>query len=231
MKPNRAKFICVLAIDPSVSGFGYAVLEGPERLVDWGMKSVLGDKNTRSLKWVAHFIDLYQPDRIILENYRQGSRRCRRVQELIDGIRDLATNQGIKTRSFSRNDVRAAFQTVEARTKHEIAQVIGEFFPELASRVPPYRTCSMKEDDRINIFDAVALALAYFHFGNIQPLTDRRPPQLSLSRPSGAVSPGKVQDEEDARRLSCSIRAFPWLRPENISPQEGTPLEVKAWRY
>ena len=30
----------VLAIDPTTKGFGFAIMEGPERLIDWGVKGV-----------------------------------------------------------------------------------------------------------------------------------------------------------------------------------------------
>jgi hypothetical protein len=32
----------VLAIDPTHRGFGYVILEGPERLIDWGTRHVPG---------------------------------------------------------------------------------------------------------------------------------------------------------------------------------------------
>jgi len=51
----------------------------------------------------------------------------------------------------------------DARNKQLIAVAIGRRFPELAPHVPPYRKCWMSEDYRMSIFDAVALALTYFH--------------------------------------------------------------------
>jgi hypothetical protein len=81
MTRTRFKTTRVLTIDPFVSGFGYAVLEGPDRIVNWGVKTVANDKNARSLKWIAHFINLYGPDVIVVENYKgKGSRRCRRAK-------------------------------------------------------------------------------------------------------------------------------------------------------
>ena len=52
MKNIRSKHFRILAIAPSSRGFGFAVLEGQEKLVDWGVKSIKGDKNTGpSPKW------------------------------------------------------------------------------------------------------------------------------------------------------------------------------------
>jgi hypothetical protein len=45
-------------------------------------------------------------------------------------------------------------------TKHALAEIIAKRFPEeLGSRLPPKRKPWMSEDSRMNIFDAVALAL------------------------------------------------------------------------
>jgi hypothetical protein len=66
----------VLAIDPSTRGFGFAVLEGPNRLIDWGVKETRSNKNTKSLKLIAELIERYQLTAIIVEDYAgRGSRR------------------------------------------------------------------------------------------------------------------------------------------------------------
>ena len=39
----------IITIDPVTRGFGFAVLEGPEDLIDWGVKEARNrDKKTRS---------------------------------------------------------------------------------------------------------------------------------------------------------------------------------------
>ena len=47
--------------------------------------------------------------------------------------------------------------------KREIAQSIAREFPELEPRLPPVRRIWMSEDARMNIFDAVALGMTFFH--------------------------------------------------------------------
>ncbi|MDB6018025.1 MAG: hypothetical protein JWR19_2514 [Pedosphaera sp.] len=45
-------------------------------------------------------------------------------------------------------------------TKHSIAEILAQRFPEeLGDRLPPKRLAWMSEDDRLYMFDAVALAL------------------------------------------------------------------------
>jgi hypothetical protein len=46
------------------------VLEGPDRLIDWGVKETRSDKNRRSLKLIAELIDCYQPRVIVVADYR-----------------------------------------------------------------------------------------------------------------------------------------------------------------
>jgi len=163
MSRAYTKDICVLAIDPSTRGFGFAVLEGPNRLIDWGVKETKTDKNRRTLKIIAELIDQYEPSVIVLEDYAgKGSRRCLRVAELIDEISKLAVRRKVKVRSISRADLRQSFADSGARTKYEIATAIAKRFPELAPRLPRFRKPWMSEDYRMSIFDAVALALTFF---------------------------------------------------------------------
>jgi len=149
-----------LAIDPCTKGFGFVVMEGPSLLVDYGVKGVMGDKNSACLKKIARLIEYYQPEMIVLENpIGKGSRRCLRVQELIVEISKLASSKEIKSQKFSRSQIRKAFSSLGAFTKYQIACSLAERFPELALRLPPVRKSWMSEDERMSVFDAVALAL------------------------------------------------------------------------
>ena len=78
------KHIRVLGIAPSSRGFGFALMEGKNSLVDWGVKTVKGDKNARSLSKLADLVSHYQPNVIALEDaWPQGSRRSSRIQALV----------------------------------------------------------------------------------------------------------------------------------------------------
>jgi RNase H-fold protein (predicted Holliday junction resolvase) len=111
MSRAYTKDIRVLAIDPSTRGFGFAILEGPERLIDWGVKETKTDKKRRSLKFGAELIERYQPRVIVVEDYEgKGSRRCQRVGELINDISKLASNRKIRVRNVSRAKVKASIR-------------------------------------------------------------------------------------------------------------------------
>jgi hypothetical protein len=51
MSRAYTKDIRVLAIDPSTRGFGFAILEGPNQLIDWGVKETRADKEQASAKF------------------------------------------------------------------------------------------------------------------------------------------------------------------------------------
>lgn len=162
MKRRVNRVTRVLATDPSTRGFGFAVLEGPDRLIDWGVKETKTDKTRRSLQLIAALIE---PAVLVLEDYAgNGSRRCERVAGLIDEIRELAVKRKVKVKSFSRLHIKQAFAQSGAGTKYEIAMAIANRFPELAPRLPRFRKPWMSEDYRMSIFDAVALALTFFFF-------------------------------------------------------------------
>lgn len=155
----------ILAIDPATRGLGFAVIENDSlQLLDWGMKSCSSTKQSLCLDKAKGLIERYNPDTVILEDHEgDGSRRCRRVQKLIQKMIELAGEKKIKVRTFSRGQIRQAFAQSEAYNKYEIAQVIGNVYPELKPRMPRYREIWMNEDFRMNIFDAVALGMTYFH--------------------------------------------------------------------
>jgi Holliday junction resolvasome RuvABC endonuclease subunit len=171
MSHAYTKDIRALAIDPSTRGFGFAILEGPNRLIDWGVKETKTDKNRRTLKLIAELMDQYQPSVVVVEDYAgKGSRRCQRIQELINDISKCAVQKKIKVRNFSRAKVKQAFSESDASTKYDIAVAIAKRFPELAPRLPRFRKPWMSEDYRMSIFDAVAFGLTFFHFDNKRQL-------------------------------------------------------------
>ena len=65
----------ILAIDPINRGFGFVVLEGPEYLVDWGVKEVPNNKNAHALWAIENLIGRYQPDKLVVEDYTSRDSR------------------------------------------------------------------------------------------------------------------------------------------------------------
>ena len=152
----------ILAVAPSTRGVGFAVLEGKETLVNWGVKSITGDKNSHSLARIKELITQYEPAVLVLEDCLAAkSRRNPRIRSLGKRIIKLATNHRLLIKLFSREQVNRIFFMEGKGTKHALAEMLAQRFPEeLGFRVPPQRKPWTSEDCRIDMFDAVALALA-----------------------------------------------------------------------
>ena len=154
----------ILAIDPASRGFGFAVLEGQNRLVDWGVKDVRRNKRPETLRKVEELTQFYNPDAIIVEDCLQrASRRRERVQDLIENILDLARQNKITVRRIPLSTVRRFFSETGDATKHQIATTLADRFPELALRLPRKRKPWESEHHSMSIFDATALGLVSFY--------------------------------------------------------------------
>jgi Holliday junction resolvasome RuvABC endonuclease subunit len=158
--PKHAR---TLAIAPSTRGFGFAVLEEHNTLVDWGVKSVTGDKNSRSIAKMEELIAHYEPAVLVLQDTStKHSRRAPRIRALSRQILAMAVRCKVSAALFSAEQVRQAFFADGKGTKHALAEILANRFPdELGSRLPPKRRPWMSEDYRMDIFDAVALALVF----------------------------------------------------------------------
>jgi hypothetical protein len=162
MTSKRTSAELVLAVFPCTRGFGYAVFEGPRSLIDWGVKGArCPQKNLESLQKIRELAAFYRPGVVVLEDYEgPGSRRAKRIRTLINLVAAQAAGEGMRTAFFSRAAVRACFGL---ETKRHLAEAIAREFPELEPRLPPVRRIWMSEDRRMSIFDAVSLAMTFFH--------------------------------------------------------------------
>ena len=161
------KPVRILAVAPLSRGLGYVVMEGPTRLVACGNKAILRNKNAGSLAWVEKFIKFYQPDVLVLSDVTAAdTRRAARIKTLHRKIVAWAGKQQLKVRLISVTQVRGKLLGDAKGTKFAVAQTLAEKFPvELASRLPPKRRPWMSEDPRMDIFDAVGLAVAFWPKG------------------------------------------------------------------
>jgi len=161
----------ILAIDPASNGFGFAVLEGPTALIDWGVKHASGDQNRKYLEQAAKLIARYQPEVLVVEDTRaKGSRRRSRACELIENLLAPASAQYLRTWRVSRRKVQLSFSKSGPATKRQVAVALTERFPELEPHLPPVRKPWISEDERMSIFDAMAFALTFY-----QEMESRKP--------------------------------------------------------
>lgn len=163
MRKAHDRQLRALSIDPHPRGFGYAVFEGPARLVDWGTRDIRKDKEQVTLHKIEELVRLYRPTVIVVEDCgHRKSRRNPRVRRLTERILVAAGAFGVEGRSLPLAVVYRAFAGTSAGTKYGIATALVRAFPELMVRLPPKRKPWQSEDSRMSIFDAVALGLAYF---------------------------------------------------------------------
>jgi len=163
MNTIQPKQFRILAIAPVTRGFGFAVLEGRDTLVNWGVKTVTGNKNARSLAKMEELITHYQPRVLVLEDASaKGSLRHPRIQRLVQQIIKIAADKKVNIKLFSRDQVMKILVRDGRGTKHALAEIVaGQFTEQLGSKLPPKRKAWMREHYQMGIFDAVALAWVF----------------------------------------------------------------------
>jgi hypothetical protein len=149
--------IRILSIDPTSKGFAWCLLESGRTLVDWGTVQVEPPHNDNCLKRVTTLLEVFRPDMVAVEDCTKGSRRSGRAPELILSIEKLARSRRVRACRIPRKSVEELF--APAKSKYDIAIALAAVFPELAPRLPRKRKPWMSEDERMNVFDAVGLAL------------------------------------------------------------------------
>lgn len=148
-----------IAIDPTRRGFAFAVLEGAEGLIDWGVVRAQGESRDQVFQnRLDQLLERYRPRLLVVEDCRdsrRGKRACRWIATAIA----LAGKHRLSSATVTRRRVKGAFRAY-GTTKHEIAQAIADHFPELADRLPPKRKPWLPESETMGIFDAVSFGLA-----------------------------------------------------------------------
>jgi len=150
----------VLAIDPYLRGFGWALLEGPDLLVDWGIYQTRTKRPERALGRIATLLHRYVPHVVVIEDtHHPQCHRRERARALISEIRDMAKSADVDVRAVAMEDVREHYRAIGAKSKDATARLVVDRFPELAPILPPRRKNWMREDERMAVFDAIAMTL------------------------------------------------------------------------
>ncbi len=154
-----------MSVALSTKGLGYAVMEGENVFIAHGHKIVEGgDKNVKSFGWIKKLIDRYQPGVLVLQDVAaKDSRRHPRIKSLHRQVMRLAAKHKLTVKLVSGKQVRDLLLGNPKGTKQEMAELLAGKFPdELASRLPPKRKPWKSEDSRMDIFEAVALAVVFW---------------------------------------------------------------------
>src|ERR1039457_3318845 len=163
MNQTTSKDFRILTVALSFGGFGFVVMEGQKTIIEFGRRVADGDKNTQSIAKMKKLLNFYRPGVLVLQDVEaKGSRRYPRIKKLNRQIKGMAEKHKIKVKLISKKQLRRLLLGNSRGTKQEIAEMLAAQFPdELASRLPPKRKPWKSEDARIDIFDAVALAVVF----------------------------------------------------------------------
>jgi hypothetical protein len=163
MNQTTSKDFRILAIALSYGGFGFVVMEGQKTIIEFGRRVADGNKNAQSLAKTIKLLNFYRPDVLVLQDVEaKGSRRYPRIKTLNRQIKGVAEKNKIEVELISGKQLRSLLLGNPKGTKHEMAEMLAMQFPdELASRLPPKRKLWKSEDSRMDIFDAVALAVVF----------------------------------------------------------------------
>src|SRR3989304_4743001 len=129
----------LIAIAPVPRGFGYIVLTRRGTPVDWRVKEIKSKKhkNARCVVEADKFVEQYCAEVLVIEDCAaQGSKRRKRVKELLALLTDLAVDHGMGIVRYGPRDVRATFSLPPRANKDQVAKAVAERLPALAPRLP-----------------------------------------------------------------------------------------------
>ncbi len=153
-----------LGVALSTRGFGFVVMEGEKTIIELGGRKADGDKNAQSITKLEKLFTSYQPNILLLQDVEaKDSRRAPRIKALTRRIKEVAAKRKIPVKLISATQLRVGLLGDPKGTRHEMAEALARQFPDkLASRLPAKRKVWKSEDGRMDIFDAMALAVVYF---------------------------------------------------------------------
>jgi len=151
----------ILALYPNSRGLGFACVEMPSRLVEFGIVTVRPVNNERIRGRIEKFIGFFKPEIVVIRDSETGTPRDRRIALLIEDVKKLGQATGVPVYSYSRQQVKDVFEVFGEKTKYGIAHKIIKWFPELEDHAPRIRRPWMDEDYYMGIFDALALAITH----------------------------------------------------------------------
>jgi hypothetical protein len=157
----------ILALEIRPRKIGFVVFEGPNRLLDWGVRSFAGHRNNRqamAADRVSRLLELHEPAMVVIRRKPDGGSEGGKMGHLIlKAIRGETESRSVAFRSVSEKSVERSFQQDGYRTKHQIASALAERFADLHWKLPPKRKAWQSEHHNMAIFDAAALGIAFLN--------------------------------------------------------------------
>lgn len=156
----------MLALDVRSRKVGFVVFEGPDNLLDWGVKSYApqyGPLEVTVSKKIGNVLKLVLPSAIVLRIPSERLvRKNGRIKVVVNTLRKEVRRRSVSLRFLGRQRVKKFFMGRGVTTKHGIASLLAERFPDLAWKLPPKRKPWQSEAYSMTIFDAAAAGVAHF---------------------------------------------------------------------
>lgn len=154
-KTHRTQQTRILALDVHPRSFGYAVVESPDKLLDWGVRrsyqktkshpEVLARGRLRPL------LKIWKPGAVVI---RIGDRRNKDVQSLLRHMKKEAGATSFLPITGTRD-------YYLGRGKYQRALEMAIRFPEIGWKLPPKRKLGDSEHYLMSMFEALAIAVQY----------------------------------------------------------------------
>jgi hypothetical protein len=157
---------------------GFSALDARGHLLDWGLLFYQRRRSNELQSAKKRFEGLFDrtnPTVVVVVLPRLKTHEDIITTRLIvRSLRSAASSLSVRIVRLRRDAIRAAFAPYNARSKHEIAVVLAQLFPELGWKLPSERKIWTKEDPKMAIFDALAGGVAYHKakVGNTAPVSD-----------------------------------------------------------
>jgi predicted DNA-binding WGR domain protein len=160
----------LLALEIRTSRLGFAVFEGPTRLLDWGVRS-FGEQSERLRSTISDRIStllaFHKPVAVVVRHRESYSElQNKRFSVIISAIREEAKRNSTKFYAVTTRQVRDCFASNGRITKHDTATSIAKLFEELSWKLPHRRKFYQSEAPVMAVFDAVANGIAFFRKQN-----------------------------------------------------------------
>ena len=158
------KYALTMSLYTNSRGFPFVLFEGTLSPYDWRIVEVRGpEREEQCLNKITAILDRSEPDVLILQDTGpDGTPRASRLVALNNSVEAAARQRSIPVFMYSRSEVYSSFAAVGFANKQELAELIAKHIPAFERYIPPPRKPWKSEDARVGIFDAAALALAFF---------------------------------------------------------------------
>src|SRR5437868_1445059 len=126
----------VLALDLHPRSFGYAVIEGSDRLLDWGVRGHRHDDDSTGvlIRRLRPLLELWRPSVLVLHNAASVARPNPKRDRLLKRIAAEARSHRVHLRMLKNTPAENRSKRV---TKYESARLVAERFPTLVQYLPP----------------------------------------------------------------------------------------------